>query len=227
MIAKWLEGPMLAFDTETTGPEPETARIISASAVTVSAKGILDRRSWLIDPGVDIPAEATAVHGITTERVRKEGKPPGPAIEQIARTLWRAWSAGVPVVAMNARYDLSLLRTETARHGLPPVSIGPVLDPFVIDRAIDKYRKGSRKLVDMARHYGVKLEGAHSSEGDALAAARIIWKMALKCDELRNLSLEEMQDFQATAQAEWAAHYQGWLLEARGIETVIDGRWPC
>jgi hypothetical protein len=65
----WHTIPVLAFDTETTGVSIETDRIVSAAAIHM-ADGHADTTEWLADPGIDIPAEATAVHGITSEHAR-------------------------------------------------------------------------------------------------------------------------------------------------------------
>ena len=40
--------------------------------------------TWLVNPGIDIPAEASAIHGITTERAQAEGMDPAEAAEEIS-----------------------------------------------------------------------------------------------------------------------------------------------
>lgn len=224
-IATWCATPFLSLDTETTSPDPKEARIVTASALLLSSAGVVESTSWLINPGVEIPAEAAAIHGITTERARAEGVEPGPAIASIADSVRETWANGCPVVIMNARYDLCVLSCEVARHGLPPLGAGPVLDPQVLDRAVDKYRKGKRKLVDLARHYRVREGAAHSSDGDALMAARVLWKLA-QHPTIRGLSLAQVQSFQIAAHAEWAANYQLYLREQGNAAAVIDGAWP-
>lgn len=227
--ANWCAGPLLAFDTETTGADPKEARIVTASAIKVSSAGVLWQKDWLVNPGIEIPAEATAIHGVTNEMAREKGLGPSTAIELISDTLSDAWKAGCALVAMNARYDLRVLQAERRRLGLQELELGPVLDPQVIDRAVDKYRKGKRKLADLAECYRVKLDGAHSSDGDALAAARVIWRMSIVCEGLKHLTLEQMQEYQARAHAEWAAHYSVHLFmkDPANPGAVIDGSWPC
>ncbi|WP_241830310.1 exonuclease domain-containing protein, partial [Parafrankia colletiae] len=164
MTARWWEGPLLAVDLETTGKDPETARIVTAACIAVGPSGVLSRQTWLADPGVEIPAEATAVHGVSTEQARADGAPAYEVVRQIAEEIETAWAdPAIPVVAMNAAYDLTIIQRELVRHSFEPLQIGPVLDPMVIDRAIDKWRKGSRKLEALATHYGVRLDGAHSA----------------------------------------------------------------
>lgn len=65
-----LTPPALAvFDLETTGVDVTSARIVTAFVGVLSVDGtLISSRSWLADPGVEIPAGAAAIHGITTER---------------------------------------------------------------------------------------------------------------------------------------------------------------
>jgi DNA polymerase III subunit epsilon len=86
MSTPWHRGVMCAFDTETTGPDPESARIVTACVVHVDGSGEMppEAQAWLIDPGTDIPAEASAIHGITTEHARANGQAPHVALDEIA-----------------------------------------------------------------------------------------------------------------------------------------------
>ena len=72
----WLENPMVGFDTETTGISTTNDRIVTAALITRTGSDVA-LRTWLIDPGVPIPAAASAVHGITTEYARREWLSPG------------------------------------------------------------------------------------------------------------------------------------------------------
>ena len=162
MTARWWEGPLVGFDLETTGPDPDTARIVTACIVEGN-----DVHEWLVDPGVEIPAGATAVHGVTTEQARAEGVPADAAVLLILQTLRMYQDAGHPLVAFNASFDFTVLDREARRHGLDPLQPAPVVDPFVLDKQLDRYRKGSRKLVDVAAHYGVNLVDAHTADADA------------------------------------------------------------
>src|SRR5690606_18655636 len=111
----WTGGPLLGFDTETTGVDVHTDRIVTAAVVLRTAT-TTDVRTWMIDPGVEIPAEAAAIHGVTTEHARAHGVPPRQALAEIAAVLAEHTRAGVPVVAYNAAFDLTLLDAELARH---------------------------------------------------------------------------------------------------------------
>lgn len=130
-----------------------------------------------------IPEQASAIHGIGTDHARKHGARAAPAVEEIAHAVAEVLRSGVPLVVMNARYDLSLLDRECHRYGLPSVDerVGgapsPVIDPLVIDKHVDKYRKGKRALQALCDHYGVTLDGAHEASADAVAAVRVVRRM--------------------------------------------------
>jgi DNA polymerase-3 subunit epsilon len=173
-------------DCETTGVDVMTDRIVTWTFIR-AGKGIEPRvRNWLIDPGVEIPEGAAKIHGISTERARDEGMKPADALEDIRDELLSAWARGEPTVAYNMPFDFSMLDQELVRYGFIrlPAKVGteamPTLDPMVIDKHIDPRRKGSRKLVDTCRVYGITLseKDAHTSEGDTLAAMRLMYMLA-------------------------------------------------
>ncbi len=96
---------LVGFDLETTSADPRTARIVTAAVVPAGGQAL----TWLADPGVPIPAEAAAIHGITTQRARAEGAPARDVAWEVRWALERLWAEGGVVVAYNASYDLTLL----------------------------------------------------------------------------------------------------------------------
>ena len=170
------EGPLLGFDTETTGVDEYQDRIVSYAVVLSERPGAY--RDWgsIVNPGVPIPEEATKVHGIT-DAMAADGQDPVEALAHIRGLIAHAASQRIPVVAFNASFDLTLFNAECVRHGVQPLdkSFGPVLDPYVMDKGLDQWRKGKRTLLDVARHYGVSLleTDAHGALADAKAAVDI------------------------------------------------------
>lgn len=228
----------LGFDLETTGVDPRTARIVTAAVITTVDGEMEQPDTWLINPGVDIPPETTEIHGITNERVQAHGADPVVALNQIADRLACALRMGMPVVAYNAGYDWSVLHYELARYGLPsmedrldgavPLSL---LDPYVIDKAVHKYRKGSRKLGITCEYYGVVLENAHSADADALAAVRLMWAIREKYPHLRLWDSLRLYENQQAWAAEQAASLQAYFRSAKAgekqdVDAVVDGSWP-
>lgn len=201
----WWSGRALGLDFETDGPAPTEARAIQGALVHLTGPGVTPATQefeWLIQPERDIPQEAVDVHGITTERARDEGVPRELAIGQMVATMADLAGPEVPVTGHNVIYDLTLLDREMRRLGIgrmeiegddfgsidqvklmiggQKAAIFPVLDTLVLDKVIDKYRKGSRRLVDVARHYGVPIaEGAtHGALADTIASLRIAITLA-------------------------------------------------
>lgn len=118
----WFDRRLAAFDIETTGTDIENDRIVTAAVSVVGGGEDTFSRNWLVDPGVPIPAEATEVHKITNEMVRREGVAAVEATEEITRLLADSLAREIPVVAFNARFDLTILDREARRHGLEPLA---------------------------------------------------------------------------------------------------------
>ncbi len=176
---KYLDARRIGWDTETTSTNPAEARIVTA-AIVARGGGQPERKfGWIVNPGVPIPPETTEIHGIDDQIARERGQDPKVALDAIAGRLATALRAPMPVVAFNTAYDWSVLHYELLRHGLPTMAerIGgepyTLLDALVLDRKVDKYRKGSRKLKAVAAHYGARLENWHEAEADAIAALEI------------------------------------------------------
>jgi DNA polymerase-3 subunit epsilon len=132
----------------------------------------------------------------------------------------------MPLIAYNASYDLTVLDAELRRHGHPPLTIGgPVIDPLVLDRALDRYRRGSRKLAAACEHYQVRLDGAHDAAADALAAGRVAWRIAQLHPHIAAMPLPELHAFQARAHETWADGFESYL-RSQGKSEIIDRAWP-
>lgn len=235
----WHTGPMLSFDIESTGTDPTSDRIVTASLVALDpSTGQQTGRNWTVDPGCDIPEQATAVHGITTGHAHEHGHDPAGVVATLAASITDAWSDGIPLVIYNAPYDLTMLSAEMDRHGIDPFTeIGPVLDPLVLDRAWDRYRKGRRTLSAVASHHGITVgaDDAHTADGDALTAWRVLWKQTRAYPQLVDMSLDDLTKHQAAWHADWAADFERFLkrMKHRDGETrdvidavSVDPGWP-
>lgn len=224
-MTSWTELPRATFDLETTGIDPKTARIVTASLVLVSPDGeVLRAGEWLADPGVEIPEQASAIHGITTEYAREHGKPAQQVAYEVAMALGGLFADGVPVIAFNAAYDFSVLHFELARYGFPPLNCYPVLDPLVINKHVHKFKKGKRTLEVLAGEYSVELENAHTSKDDALAAERLLTAMSFEYDEIEQPATA-LHEQQITWAAEQAAELQDYFNRI-GKQADVSGAWP-
>lgn len=230
----------LGWDTETTGPNPVGDRIVTA-AIVVRGGDLPDRTlSYILNPGVPIPPEASAVHGVTDERAQAEGADPKEALEEIASRLTAALLHGMPVVAFNQSFDWSVLHYDLERHGLASMAdrlngdpIG-LVDPHVLDRqCVPRLRgKGLRKLKPTAERYGVALTDWHTAEADALAALLIAEAQFALYPQLASMGPQQLFVAQRAWRAEQQAGLQEWFRTKATAEQggntakVIDGSWP-
>ncbi|PSM40014.1 DNA polymerase III subunit epsilon [Streptomyces dioscori] len=229
----WYEGPLTAFDTETTGVDVETDRIVSAAVVVQDAPGSRPRvRRWLVNPGVPVPEGATAVHGLTDEHLRRSGRWPSPVMDEIVRELAEQSAAGRPLVVMNAPFDLTLLDRELRRHRASSLDHWfesvplRVLDPRVLDKYLDRYRKGRRTLTDLCAHYEVELQGAHEAAADALASLEVVRAIGRRfATRMERLTPAELHTLQGGWHAAQARGLQAWFARS-GSDELVDQSWP-
>jgi len=216
------------FDLETTGVDVTADRIVTAHVGLLDANGSAVRaRSWIADPGIPIPDGATAVHGITTAHAREHGASAATVVTEVIAALRELLDAGIPVVAYNAPFDFSMLKYEALRHGLPPIiDPAPVIDPLVLDKAHDRFRKGKRTLEAVAAHYAVPLVGAHDAAADAIAAGRVAQALARRFElDTPAHDLHTQQIGWARAQADSLTEY--FIRVGRlDPEERLDGSWP-
>jgi DNA polymerase-3 subunit epsilon len=217
---------MFVFDTESTGVDVNADRIVTATIARITPGQPLDARSWLLNPGIPIPAAATAVHGVTDEQAGGEGQDPYEAIAEIAQAIAAASIAGLPVIAFNAAFDFTILERECQRYG-SPFTLPFVVDPFVLDKQLDKWRKGSRTLTATCEHYQVALNGAHDATQDALAAGRVAWRMCERWPRELQIPLADLHELQALWRFAWAVEFQTYLRTKKGeTDAVVNGEWP-
>ena len=177
-------------------------RVITGALVLVTPGNPPNPMELMIQPEREIPAEATAIHGISTERAMDEGVLREVGIAQIATTIAELASPDVPLVGHNVSYDLTLLDREMRRLGIGQLrkapdgsgwvrlTIGrddvgdfPVIDTYVLDKALDRYRPGKRQLPFAAEHYGVPMDAgaAHGATADVFASLRIAFRIHQRC----------------------------------------------
>lgn len=234
MAEPWHLGPLCAFDTETTGTDTGTDRVVTACVAWLDGTGKTapQVQSWLADPDMEIPEAAAKINGITTGHAREHGLPAARVIAEITAVILDAAAAGTPVIAYNAPFDLTLLDRESRRHGLDP--FGPaldrvkalIIDPFVIWGALDPGWRGKRTLTAAAGRWGVTQDGAHSASGDAVTAARLAWKIAASRPHVAAMSATELHAWQVRERCRQADSLRTWRAN-RGYDTSdIDDAWP-
>lgn len=223
----WAEN-IAVFDTETTGIDTANDRVVSSTIALLGKHGeVIERYDWLIDPGIEIPQAAANVHGITTEVARASGVETSVGIAQLVGQLASMIDRGFPLVAYNAPYDLSLLKAEADRNGVAwPSEVAPVIDPLVIDKQMDRYRKGKRTLEVVSAHYGVELGSAHDAGEDAIAAGRVLQALALRYAHALPAEVMQLHDAQVSWAATQAASFQEYMRRVRDPNFIAEGGWP-
>jgi DNA polymerase-3 subunit epsilon len=161
-----LDRPLAVLDLETTGTDPSQDRIIEISILKLTKAADPDHRTKRVNPGVPIPPEATAIHGIRDEDIAE-----APPFASIARTIIR-FVEGCDLCGYNLlRFDLRMLLTECQRAGVPfPVSGRRLLDPCRIF-----HLREPRDLASALRFYCAREhDGAHGAAADVLATIAVL-----------------------------------------------------
>jgi DNA polymerase III subunit epsilon len=165
---------IVSIDTETTGRNAATDRIVEVAAVIWQHGEVTARHSWLVNPGCPIPAEVTAVHGIDDTAVMDS-----PSFADISMDLAAVLLGRVPL-AYNAEFDQRFISEEYARNKVELGHVPPALrrgvewlDPLVWARELQKYEK-SKALGEVCSRLGIALTNAHRATDDAEAAMQVL-----------------------------------------------------
>lgn len=226
---RWMEGPLLGFDTETTGTDVWNDRIITAALVfKESYESPAVKYEWMINTGLEIPEEATKIHGITNEAMHEKGQPARKVLDEINLLVHTfAVERQAALIAFNAPYDLTILREDTLRAGgqfAGVFDVIPVIDPLVIDKQTDKYRKGKRNLSSTAEHFGIDSAGAHGALADVIMTMKVGYALARKYPKLQ-VPAPTLHEWTKGWKEIQNADYQSYLRKTKP-DAVIDDAWP-
>ncbi|HUT76357.1 MAG TPA: 3'-5' exonuclease [Polyangia bacterium] len=164
-----LERPIVFFDLETTGTDPERDRIVELAAIKIRPDGTREEKCRRFNPLMPIPKEATAIHGITDEDVRDE-----PSFDKVAKGQKgiAAYFAGCDLGGYNViNFDIPMLQAELER-------VGESLDLSRI-AVIDAFRifvtREPRDLSGAVRFFlGQTHREAHTALGDIRATVEVL-----------------------------------------------------
>ncbi|MEL3906532.1 MAG: 3'-5' exonuclease [Treponema sp.] len=149
----------IAFDTETTGLDPASGRIVEIGAIKFDRRGIIARYNVLINPEMPMPEEAGKVNGITDEMLK--GKP---LINEVFPDFLSFIGSGV-LVAHNAPFDVNYVNTEL-KHANRPQLVNKVVDTRIFAKEVFP-KLPSYALQDLALQFGITALEAHRAEDDA------------------------------------------------------------
>ncbi|MEO6830911.1 MAG: 3'-5' exonuclease [Chitinophagaceae bacterium] len=209
-----LTRPIVFFDLETTGTSPATDRIVEIALVKLSPDG--KRESWVkrINPGRPIPAEATAVHGISDADVKDASE-----FKQVAKDL-QVWLRGCDFGGYNcARFDLPLLVEEFMRAGVNvDFSASKVIDAQKIFFMMEQ-----RTLTAAYKFFCNKaIENAHSAEADTLATIEVL---EAQLDRYENLGTDVDALHELLSDAEPAFDYARTMIVKNGHPVFNIGKY--
>jgi DNA polymerase-3 subunit epsilon len=209
-----LTKPLSFFDLETTGVNVAEDRIVEISIIRLNTNGKEQVFTRLVNPDVPIPVEATAVHGITDERVASE-----PVFKQLASEVIN-FIGDSDLVGFNClKFDVPLLMEEFLRNGFD----FDMRNRKVIDVQNIFHKMEQRTLVAAYRFYcGKQLEDAHSAEADTRATMEVLMAQVEKYDELEN-NVNFLHDFSRRGSSvDFAGHIVG---DSNGIPVFNFGKF--
>lgn len=213
---RWSDVPVVFIDTETTGTKPGRDRAVQVALVRFEGGKPVGEFSSLVDPGIPISPEATAIHGITDDMVRGVA-----TIDEVFRDpRVQALLEGAQPAAYNAPFD---------RHFVPPFGddwTWPWVDSLSLVRVVDRFErgKGRHRLEAAAARHGVKLDKAHDAEADARAAGELFYRLGPQVFSVGEAwSLGQVLRWQRVAEAEEWARFMGWLSKQPPREAQANG----
>ncbi len=208
-----LTRPICFFDLETTGINISKDRIVEISIVKVFPNGNKEVKTWLVNPEMSIPAETTAVHGITNEKVANE-----PTFKELSTTVYEMIK-NCDLAGFNSnRFDIPLLAEELLRADVDfDMKSAVAVDVQTIFHKMEK-----RTLEAAYKFYCDKtLEDAHSAEADTLATYEVLKAQLDRYPELEN-DMKFLADFSARKQF---ADYAGFIAyDEKGKEVFSFGK---
>tara|TARA_Y100000034_G_scaffold100570_1_gene124117 strand:- start:46485 stop:47321 length:837 start_codon:yes stop_codon:yes gene_type:complete len=195
-----LQKPLVFFDLETTGVNIGTDRIVEIAILKVHPNGNKESYTWLVNPEIEIPAEATAVHGITNEKVVTE-----PTFKELASKV-NEIIKDCDLAGFNSnRFDIPLLAEELMRAGID----FDMSNRKAIDVQVIFHKKEQRNLSAGYEFYcGKVLEDAHSATADTNATFEILEAQIEKYEDLEN-TVEALSEFSSHSKR---ADFAGFIL---------------
>ncbi len=173
-----LTKPLCFFDLETTGINITSDRIVEISILKVFPNGKEENKTWRVNPEMPIPAQATAVHGITNENVAN-----APTFKTLAKEVY-TWIKDADLGGFNSnRFDIPLLAEELLRAGID----FDMKNRKSIDVQTIFHKMEQRTLSAALKFYCDKtLDNAHSAEADTIATYHVLKAQLDRYDELEN-----------------------------------------
>lgn len=205
----WYDLPLAVFDTETTGKDMNTCRIIEVG-ITLMVRGeVVEELDWFVDPECEIPKEVVELTHIQQSDV--DGQP---KFREIARDILEAFR-GRGIVAYNINFDRTVMTRELRNAGLDWPHGNPMIDPLVFAQHL--YPHQHNNLGAVTERLSISLEGAHRACNDAAATGKVLYALRGKLPA----SLEELLVVQAAWERENQARLQ-WRRHDMGANPLLS-----
>ncbi|RLB54752.1 MAG: hypothetical protein DRI90_19960 [Deltaproteobacteria bacterium] len=208
-VTSWHQLTWLCIDSETTGLDPKSDRLVELAAVEFRQGEVLRRMGMLLNPGVPIPAAANAVHGISDADVAD-----CPPFQDVQERFLTHVAAADLLVGYNWPFDAAFLEAACGPRWTEAIADKPVIDGLVLVRCdgVGRYWKGPgrHKLDAVAERLGIPREGkAHRASSDCVLTCRILWQLRdhlpddaqQAAEQLRSARDQQDRDFQAWRKA--------------------------
>jgi ATP-dependent DNA helicase DinG len=178
----------VAFDTETTGLDNKSCRVIELGAVRYEGGEISERFTRLLKVDEPLPVFITRLTGITDEDLANE-----PRFEDVAHELVDFFGTD-PILGQNIRFDLDFMDAELMRipEGAPLAPPGDIYDTLTVARSLFPMEFSRFGLGAMARQLGVDLTSAHRATDDAEATGNVLLALLGRARRLPHGELREM-----------------------------------
>lgn len=164
----WSEVPIVVFDLETTGFGKHD-KIVEFGGVIMEGTKVVKDIHHLVNPGMLIPKEATAVHGITDDHVKT-----APRWRAVAKECFDFLFCGYPIVSHNFSFDARKLSDQVDPTHWPR----NIFTLCTMVQARENGHKGKAKLTDLAEHYNLEYESEHTALADAVVTGMLARRFA-------------------------------------------------
>ena len=181
-----LNKPICFFDLETTGTNVAKDRIVEISILKVFPNGTKTSKTWLVNPGIPIPPEATAIHGISDEKVANE-----PSFKKLSREIYQMIKDSDLGGYNSDRFDIPLLAEEMLRAEVD----FDMKNMVSVDVQTIFHKMEKRTLEAAYKFYCDKdLTEAHSAEADTMATYEVLLSQLDRYPELEN-NVKKLAEF--------------------------------
>lgn len=222
----WANELFLSFDTETTGLDPIRDRMCEIGCAVFDRGEYVHGFNWLIKSDRIIEPHVTAINNITPEMIEAEGKPEAEVVQRVCHLFHQVSEARRPILAFNAIFDLRFMFASAARLGIRlSTDHMRVIDPLVIDRKCDPYKRGKRTLEVQAPRYGIS-PGGHRALADAIVAGKVAIAQCQRWSWIGRTQTTTLHRNQARWYFDWITNYRRWQ-ETQGVMPLAEIQtWP-